>query len=116
MKAKVTWKGEEGNDQKELKWQNRTFKKDEALEVEDEQLIRKLQGNQFFKVDVTDDKTGEPTPPLQRPPSSTTSPQHPAPKPGEPIPAEYGAPVAGGATGKGPGGSTVTPPSGTPRK
>jgi len=115
MKAKVTWKGEEGNDQKELKWQNRTFKKDEALEIDDEALIRKLQGNRFFEVDVTDDKTGEPASPVQPAPSNTASPQHPASKPGEPMP-PHPAPLGGGATGKGPGGSTVTPPSGTPRK
>src|SRR5215204_5091813 len=101
MKAKVTWKGEEGNDQKELKWQNRTFKKDEALEIDDEALIRKLQGNRFFEVDVTDDKTGEPASPVQPAPSNTASPQHPASKPGEPMP-PHPAPLGGGATGKGP--------------
>jgi hypothetical protein len=86
MKAKVTWKGEEGNDQKELKWGTQTFKKDEAVEISNPTMIKKAQGNQFFEVQVTEQDAESTEGEAYRPPSNTTSPQHPAPKPGEPIP------------------------------
>jgi hypothetical protein len=88
MKAKVTWKGEEGNDRKEVEWNGHTFKKGEAVEITDEETIRKAHRNQFFEVNVTEGELKHESLELQRPPSDTTSPQHPAQKPGEPIPRE----------------------------
>ena len=90
MKAKVTWKGEEGTDSKETAMGPHTFKKDEAVELTDENLIKRLQGNQFFDVQVTEETKSAPE--LQRAPSNTTSPQHPAQKPGEPVPGGTMAP------------------------
>lgn len=49
--AKVTWLGEGDNDPKEIVWAGKTFKKGEAVEVDDPRLVEKARGNRFFKVD-----------------------------------------------------------------
>jgi hypothetical protein len=99
MKAKVTWKGEEGTDQEELQWGGQKFKKGEAAEIKDPNMIKKAQGNQFFDVDVTEedeedeeDKTALAEGAVKTAPSEAQPPHFPAWKPGEPVQAATAAP------------------------
>ena len=99
MKAKVTWKGEEGNTAEELNWGGQKFKKGEATEIENEAMIKKAQGNQFFDVDVTEedeeneeDKTALAEGAVKTAPSEAQPPHFPAWKPGEPVQAAMAAP------------------------
>ena len=88
MKAQVTWKGEEGSDTKEVTWAGHTFTKGKAVELTDEKMIEKAQGNQYFEVKVTDKKSERDVEVIreQPAPSSGPPPHYPAPKPGEPVP------------------------------
>ena len=96
MKAQVTWKGEEGTEQKEMQWGGKTFKKGEAVEITDPKLIEKAQGNdQFFDVNVTEkdeDNDKASSKEAYQAPSNTMSPQHASPKPGERV-GTQGAPT-----------------------
>lgn len=49
--AKITWIGEGDSDPKEIGWGGHTFKKGEAVEVENEAIIAKARGNKHFKVE-----------------------------------------------------------------
>jgi len=55
--AKVTWVGEGDSDPKEIGWGGYTFKKGEAVEVENEAILEKARGNKHFK--VAGSKTGD---------------------------------------------------------
>ena len=78
--AKVTWNGEDGgSDSTSMK--GYTFKKGEAVDVDDKDLVKKLQGNQYFTVTGADDSSAKPD--VAKPPSQQSA-QHPVEKPGEP--------------------------------
>jgi hypothetical protein len=55
--TKVTWVGEGDSDPKEIGWGGYTFKKGEAVEVENEAILEKARGNKHFK--VAESKTGD---------------------------------------------------------
>lgn len=84
--ANLTWTGEEGSPDV-IEWAGYTFRKGEAVKVDDEYVIVKATTNRFFKVDgytKPDDPTPEETV-LVYPSATEVSAQHPAAKPGEPI-------------------------------
>jgi hypothetical protein len=85
--ATVTWKGEPGPGEdegpKSITWGGKVFKKGEAVEVDNPDIIAKAQNNPFFDVSGAD-ATPEP-PPLVPAPSQMPAPQYPVPKPGEPV-------------------------------
>lgn len=79
--GKATWKGEEATpDLQETTRFGIVFKKGEAVEVPNEEHLRKLASNPNFTVENGDPEK----PPLQVPPSQQPA-QMSAPKPGEPV-------------------------------
>jgi hypothetical protein len=50
--VKITWLGE-GDGPKENRWNGIVFPVGQAVEVEDEHMIRKAKGNRFYKVEET---------------------------------------------------------------
>ena len=86
---KVTWLGVPGEDTETNVSGGITFEKGKAVETDNPGLLEMAAGNQYFKVEgyeVPPDK-----PPVEIvgdvwPAPSSVSPQHPVPKPGEPIP------------------------------
>jgi hypothetical protein len=95
--ASVTWKGEpvgpEDEGPKSITWGGKTFKKGEAVEIEDPAIIAKAQGNPFFEVSGAEATPPPPPEQVTYPPPSQQSAQGPVPKAGEPV--RPGAPAVG---------------------
>jgi len=109
MKARITWKGEEGVTT-DNQWRGITFKKGEAVETEDEAVIVKAAKNRYYDVEMIEGEL-PPDPPTVVPPSETSA-QHHVGKPGEPT----GITAAGGAAQPRPANETAqpAPPSPSP--
>jgi hypothetical protein len=83
----VTWLGEDGSDVEEATAFGSTFKKGEAVEVEDEGALRKLSKNRFFKVEGYEERPDgaeHKDKAVFRAPSEQPA-QGPVEKPGEPV-------------------------------
>jgi hypothetical protein len=94
--ASVTWKGEPGPGEdegpKSVTWGGKVFKRGEAVEVEDPNIIAKAKTNPYFE--VSGDVAPAEPPPLVPAPSQMPAPQHAVPKPGEPVKVGQAQPLA----------------------
>lgn len=81
---KVTWLGDEDENVKEVTWFGKTYKKGEAVEIDDPRVLKKASGHPQFEVEGYSPEDEEPKTEVFKPPSQTLT-QGPVAKPGEPV-------------------------------